>query len=161
MLTGRGYMDINRISGYISGKLVFFLMQVRFQDSDFGSGSAQMSDQLYVRSGYVTPLFVPTNILWIADILSPGRLYKCIRIYIPLAIKWRFHLSLPVTSRVISLEFLHNFFLMSRFAGLALEMRVKSGWLDTVRLLIEIETHFASLPYWCRGQLARLQHVAE
>ncbi|GAX82741.1 hypothetical protein CEUSTIGMA_g10167.t1 [Chlamydomonas eustigma] len=28
MVTGRGYMDINRISGYIPGKLVFFLMQV-------------------------------------------------------------------------------------------------------------------------------------
>ncbi|GFH33301.1 6PF2K domain-containing protein, partial [Haematococcus lacustris] len=29
MVTGRGHMDINRISGYIPGKLVFFLMQVR------------------------------------------------------------------------------------------------------------------------------------
>lgn len=28
MVTGRGYMDINRISGYIPGKIVFFLMQV-------------------------------------------------------------------------------------------------------------------------------------
>ena len=28
-VTGRGHMDINRISGYIPGKLVFFLMQVR------------------------------------------------------------------------------------------------------------------------------------
>ncbi|KAL6745907.1 6-phosphofructo-2-kinase-domain-containing protein [Haematococcus lacustris] len=28
MVTGRGHMDINRISGYIPGKLVFFLMQV-------------------------------------------------------------------------------------------------------------------------------------
>jgi 6-phosphofructo-2-kinase / fructose-2,6-biphosphatase 3 len=28
MVTGRGYMDINRISGYIPGKMVFFLMQV-------------------------------------------------------------------------------------------------------------------------------------
>ncbi|KAG1677472.1 hypothetical protein FOA52_001928 [Chlamydomonas sp. UWO 241] len=28
MVTGRGYLDINRISGYIPGKLVFFLMQV-------------------------------------------------------------------------------------------------------------------------------------
>ena len=28
MVTGRGYMDINRISGYIPGKLVQFLMQV-------------------------------------------------------------------------------------------------------------------------------------
>ena len=25
---GRGYMDVNRISGYIPGKLVFFLLQV-------------------------------------------------------------------------------------------------------------------------------------
>lgn len=29
-VTGRGYMDVNRISGYIPGKIVFFLMQVRF-----------------------------------------------------------------------------------------------------------------------------------
>ncbi len=29
MVTGRGYMDINRISGYIPGKIVFFLMQAR------------------------------------------------------------------------------------------------------------------------------------
>ncbi|BDA46799.1 6-phosphofructo-2-kinase/fructose-2,6-bisphosphatase 4 [Coccomyxa sp. Obi] len=28
MVTGRGYMDVNRISGYIPGKMVFFLMQV-------------------------------------------------------------------------------------------------------------------------------------
>lgn len=28
MVTGRGYMDINRISGYIPGKIVSFLMQV-------------------------------------------------------------------------------------------------------------------------------------
>ncbi|PNW72565.1 hypothetical protein CHLRE_16g691888v5 [Chlamydomonas reinhardtii] len=28
MVTGRGYMDINRISGYLPGKIVFFLMQV-------------------------------------------------------------------------------------------------------------------------------------
>ena len=27
-------MDINRISGYISGKLVFFLMQVRFHKKE-------------------------------------------------------------------------------------------------------------------------------
>ena len=29
MRTGRGYMDVNRISGYLPGKMVFFLMQVR------------------------------------------------------------------------------------------------------------------------------------
>ena len=29
MVTGRGHMDINRISGYIPGKIVFFLMQAR------------------------------------------------------------------------------------------------------------------------------------
>ena len=29
MVTGRGYMDINRISGYLPGKIVFFLMQAR------------------------------------------------------------------------------------------------------------------------------------
>ena len=28
-VTGRGHIDINRISGYIPGKIVFFLMQVR------------------------------------------------------------------------------------------------------------------------------------
>ena len=28
-VTGRGYMDVNRISGYIPGKMVFFLMQAR------------------------------------------------------------------------------------------------------------------------------------
>ena len=28
MVTGRGHMDVNRISGYIPGKIVFFLMQV-------------------------------------------------------------------------------------------------------------------------------------
>lgn len=28
-VTGRGHMDINRISGYIPGKIVFFLMQAR------------------------------------------------------------------------------------------------------------------------------------
>jgi len=28
MVTGRGHMDINRISGYIPGKVVFFLMQI-------------------------------------------------------------------------------------------------------------------------------------
>jgi hypothetical protein len=27
-VTGRGHMDVNRISGYIPGKIVFFLMQV-------------------------------------------------------------------------------------------------------------------------------------
>ena len=27
-VTGRGYMDVNRISGYLPGKIVFFLMQV-------------------------------------------------------------------------------------------------------------------------------------
>ena len=26
-VTGRGYMDVNRISGYIPGKMVFYLMQ--------------------------------------------------------------------------------------------------------------------------------------
>ncbi|KAF6255112.1 6-phosphofructo-2-kinase-domain-containing protein [Scenedesmus sp. NREL 46B-D3] len=29
MVTGRGHIDINRISGYLPGKIVFFLMQVR------------------------------------------------------------------------------------------------------------------------------------
>lgn len=28
MVTGKGYMDVNRISGYIPGKMVFFLMQI-------------------------------------------------------------------------------------------------------------------------------------
>ena len=28
-MTGRGHIDINRISGYIPGKIVFLLMQVR------------------------------------------------------------------------------------------------------------------------------------
>lgn len=28
MVTGRGHMDVNRISGYIPGKMVFFLMQI-------------------------------------------------------------------------------------------------------------------------------------
>jgi predicted kinase len=28
MVTGRGWMDVNRISGYIPGKIVFFLMQI-------------------------------------------------------------------------------------------------------------------------------------
>uniref|UniRef100_A0A7R9VHD7 6-phosphofructo-2-kinase domain-containing protein n=1 Tax=Chlamydomonas euryale TaxID=1486919 RepID=A0A7R9VHD7_9CHLO len=28
MVTGRGHMDVNRISGYIAGKIVFFLMQI-------------------------------------------------------------------------------------------------------------------------------------
>jgi 6-phosphofructo-2-kinase/fructose-2,6-biphosphatase len=27
-VTGRGHIDINRISGYLPGKIVFFLMQV-------------------------------------------------------------------------------------------------------------------------------------
>lgn len=27
-VTGRGHIDINRISGYLSGKIVFYLMQV-------------------------------------------------------------------------------------------------------------------------------------
>lgn len=27
-VTGRGHMDVNRISGYLPGKIVFFLMQV-------------------------------------------------------------------------------------------------------------------------------------
>lgn len=27
MVTGKGYMDVNRISGYIPGKMVFYLMQ--------------------------------------------------------------------------------------------------------------------------------------
>ena len=31
-VTGRGYMDVNRISGYIPGKIVFFLMQVGSRD---------------------------------------------------------------------------------------------------------------------------------
>jgi 6-phosphofructo-2-kinase / fructose-2,6-biphosphatase 3 len=31
MVTGRGHMDVNRISGYIPGKIVFFLMQVRLR----------------------------------------------------------------------------------------------------------------------------------
>lgn len=29
-VTGKGYMDVNRISGYIPGKIVFFLMQASF-----------------------------------------------------------------------------------------------------------------------------------
>lgn len=29
MVTGRGHMDVNRISGYLPGKIVFFLMQAR------------------------------------------------------------------------------------------------------------------------------------
>ena len=29
IITGRGHIDINRISGYIPGKIVFFLMQAR------------------------------------------------------------------------------------------------------------------------------------
>ena len=32
-VTGRGYMDVNRISGYIPGKMVFFLMQVKHTPS--------------------------------------------------------------------------------------------------------------------------------
>lgn len=28
-VTGRGYMDINRISGYLPGKIVSYFMQVR------------------------------------------------------------------------------------------------------------------------------------
>eukprot|EP00210_Caulerpa_lentillifera_P001990 g1908.t1 len=28
MVTGRGYLDVNRISGYLGGKIVFFLMQI-------------------------------------------------------------------------------------------------------------------------------------
>ena len=28
MVTGKGHIDVNRISGYIPGKIVFFLMQV-------------------------------------------------------------------------------------------------------------------------------------
>lgn len=28
-VTGRGHIDINRISGYLPGKIVFYLMQVR------------------------------------------------------------------------------------------------------------------------------------
>ena len=31
-VTGRGYMDVNRISGYIPGKIVFFLMQVKGEE---------------------------------------------------------------------------------------------------------------------------------
>ena len=31
-VTGKGYMDVNRISGYIPGKIVFFLMQVCFHE---------------------------------------------------------------------------------------------------------------------------------
>lgn len=30
MVTGKGYMDVNRISGYIPGKMVFYLMQARW-----------------------------------------------------------------------------------------------------------------------------------
>ncbi|KAG2447462.1 hypothetical protein HYH02_007783 [Chlamydomonas schloesseri] len=37
MVTGRGYMDINRISGYLPGKIVFFLMQVRSSACAFAS----------------------------------------------------------------------------------------------------------------------------
>ena len=29
-VTGRGHIDVNRISGYIPGKIVFFLMQARW-----------------------------------------------------------------------------------------------------------------------------------
>jgi 6-phosphofructo-2-kinase/fructose-2,6-biphosphatase len=36
-VTGRGHIDINRISGYIPGKIVFFLMQV----GGGGGGSSQ------------------------------------------------------------------------------------------------------------------------
>ena len=32
-VTGKGYMDVNRISGYIPGKIVFFLMQVRVAET--------------------------------------------------------------------------------------------------------------------------------
>lgn len=36
-VTGRGYMDVNRISGYIPGKIVTFLMQVWRFDIEFKS----------------------------------------------------------------------------------------------------------------------------
>jgi hypothetical protein len=32
-VTGKGYMDVNRISGYIPGKIVFFLMQARISSA--------------------------------------------------------------------------------------------------------------------------------
>eukprot|EP00882_Tetradesmus_deserticola_P010245 GHRQ01010823.1.p1 GENE.GHRQ01010823.1~~GHRQ01010823.1.p1 ORF type:complete len:342 (+),score=123.45 GHRQ01010823.1:652-1677(+) len=40
MVTGRGHIDINRISGYLPGKIVFFLMQVRRVKGIGGAGSA-------------------------------------------------------------------------------------------------------------------------
>lgn len=42
MVTGRGYMDINRISGYLPGKIVFFLMQVRV--GCLGDGKARSNE---------------------------------------------------------------------------------------------------------------------
>ncbi|KAG2422824.1 hypothetical protein HXX76_015767 [Chlamydomonas incerta] len=44
MVTGRGYMDINRISGYLPGKIVFFLMQA--------SGAALARDYCWGRRGW-------------------------------------------------------------------------------------------------------------
>lgn len=45
-VTGKGYMDVNRISGYIPGKMVFFLMQVT-------------SLRITSRYRHVAPFFLP------------------------------------------------------------------------------------------------------
>ena len=42
-VTGKGYMDVNRISGYIPGKIVFFLMLVRFCNLGAPASAGQCS----------------------------------------------------------------------------------------------------------------------
>jgi 6-phosphofructo-2-kinase len=43
IITGRGHIDINRISGYIPGKIVFFLMQVYCSHTALANTCAQLS----------------------------------------------------------------------------------------------------------------------
>ena len=62
MVTGRGYMDINRISGYIPGKLVQFLMQVNpwaghlpYREAATIEPGSWMSDVLRTIIGIMNP----------------------------------------------------------------------------------------------------------
>eukprot|EP00798_Chlamydomonas_sp_ICE-L_P009745 gene9745-7620_t len=63
MVTGRGYMDVNRISGYIPGKIVFFLMQVNEEYPVALSVNEEYPVALSVNEEYPVALSVWTSTL--------------------------------------------------------------------------------------------------
>jgi len=50
-VTGRGHIDLNRISGYLPGKIVFFLMQV----GPVGAARAILANRRVCKCHHVQP----------------------------------------------------------------------------------------------------------